>query len=94
MARVTRSSGRYPRHAGKTSRLSGQKGGKEATHTVSAFAAARQRLVLGQIKVADKSTGSRLDYADRTRGACALACFVAGSSLVTNVLTKSAIASS
>jgi predicted transposase YbfD/YdcC len=39
---------------GKTSRRSGQKGGKEAIHTVSAFAA-RQRLVLGQIKVADKS---------------------------------------
>jgi hypothetical protein len=39
---------------GKTSRSSGQKGGKEAIHMVSAFAA-RQRLVLGQIKVADKS---------------------------------------
>lgn len=39
---------------GKTSRRSGQKGGKDAIHTVSAFAA-RQRLVLGQIKVADKS---------------------------------------
>ena len=39
---------------GKTSRRSGQKGGKEAIHMVSAFAA-RQRLVLGQIKVADKS---------------------------------------
>ena len=31
-----------------------RKGGKEAIHMVSAFAA-RQRLVLGQIKVADKS---------------------------------------
>ena len=39
---------------GKTSRRSGRKGGKDAIHTVSAFAA-RQRLVLGQIKVADKS---------------------------------------
>ena len=40
---------------GKTSRRSHQKkGGKEAIHMVSAFAA-RQRLVLGQIKVADKS---------------------------------------
>jgi predicted transposase YbfD/YdcC len=39
---------------GKTSRRSYQrKGGKEAIHMVSAFAA-RQRLVLGQIKVADK----------------------------------------
>ena len=40
---------------GKTLRRSGQKtGGKEAIHMVSAFAA-RQRLVLGQVKVADKS---------------------------------------
>jgi predicted transposase YbfD/YdcC len=40
---------------GKTSRRSYQeKGGKEAIHMVSAFAA-RQRLVLGQVKVADKS---------------------------------------
>lgn len=39
---------------GKTSRRSGGKGGKGAIHTVSAFAA-RQRLVLGQVKVAEKS---------------------------------------
>jgi predicted transposase YbfD/YdcC len=40
---------------GKTSRRSYQKtGGKDAIHMVSAFAA-RQRLVLGQVKVADKS---------------------------------------
>lgn len=40
---------------GKTSRRSGQKkGGKAPIHMVSAFAA-RQRLVLGQVKVADKS---------------------------------------
>jgi predicted transposase YbfD/YdcC len=40
---------------GKTSRRSFQKkGGKAAIHMVSAFAA-RQRLVLGQVKVADKS---------------------------------------
>lgn len=40
---------------GKTSRRSHQKkGGKAAIHMVSAFAA-RQRLVLGQVKVADKS---------------------------------------
>ena len=39
---------------GKTSRRSGKKGAKEAVHIVSAFAA-RQRLVLGQVKVADKS---------------------------------------
>lgn len=40
---------------GKTSRRSyQQKGGKASIHMVSAFAA-RQRLVLGQVKVADKS---------------------------------------
>jgi predicted transposase YbfD/YdcC len=40
---------------GKTSRRSGgKKAGKAAIHTVSAFAA-RQRLVLGQVKIADKS---------------------------------------
>ncbi len=39
---------------GKTSRRSGGKAGKGAIHTVSAFAA-RQRLVLGQVKVAEKS---------------------------------------
>jgi predicted transposase YbfD/YdcC len=40
---------------GKTSRRSNQKkGAKAAIHTVSAFAA-RQRLVLGQVKVAEKS---------------------------------------
>jgi len=40
---------------GKTSRRSAHKrGGKAAIHIVSAFAA-RQRLVLGQVKVADKS---------------------------------------
>lgn len=40
---------------GKTSRRSGRKiGGTPAIHMVSAFAA-RQRLVLGQVKVADKS---------------------------------------
>ena len=40
---------------GKTSRRSGnKKGGKSAIHMVSAFAA-RQRLVLGQVKVASKS---------------------------------------
>ena len=40
---------------GKTSRRSGRKkGGNPAIHTVSAFAA-RQRLVLGQVKVAEKS---------------------------------------
>jgi len=39
---------------GKTSRRSGAKGGKEAIHTVSAFAA-RQRMVLAQTKVSEKS---------------------------------------
>lgn len=39
---------------GKTSRRSGKKGGLDTLHMVSAFAA-RQRLVLGQVKVADKS---------------------------------------
>jgi predicted transposase YbfD/YdcC len=39
---------------GKTVRRSGQKGAKGAIHMVSAFAA-RQRLVLGQVKVAEKS---------------------------------------
>ena len=39
---------------GKTSRRSGGKAGKGAIHMVSAFAA-RQRLVLGQVKVAEKS---------------------------------------
>jgi predicted transposase YbfD/YdcC len=39
---------------GKTSRRSGKKGSKEPIHMVSAFAA-RQRLVLGQVKVAEKS---------------------------------------
>ena len=40
---------------GKTSRRSGRKkGGNPAIHMVSAFAA-RQRLVLGQVKVAEKS---------------------------------------
>ena len=39
---------------GKTSRRSGRKGGKDAIHTVSAFAA-RQRLVLAQTKVNEKS---------------------------------------
>ena len=39
---------------GKTSRRSGNKGGKEALHLVSAFAA-RQRLVLAQTQVAEKS---------------------------------------
>jgi predicted transposase YbfD/YdcC len=39
---------------GKTSRRSGRKGGKDAIHMVSAFAA-RQRLVLAQTKVSDKS---------------------------------------
>jgi predicted transposase YbfD/YdcC len=39
---------------GKTVRRSYQKKGKEPIHMVSAFAA-RQRLVLGQVKVADKS---------------------------------------
>lgn len=40
---------------GKTARRSGdKKGGKTAIHMVSAFAA-RQRLVLGQVKVAEKS---------------------------------------
>ena len=39
---------------GKTVRRSSCKGGKAAVHMVSAFAA-RQRLVLGQIKVAEKS---------------------------------------
>src|ERR1700678_86060 len=39
---------------GKTSRRSGKKGGAKASiHMVSAFAA-RQRLVLGQVKVAEK----------------------------------------
>ena len=38
---------------GKTVRRSGQKGTKGAIHMVSAFAA-RQRLVLGQVKVAEK----------------------------------------
>lgn len=39
---------------GKTSRRSGKKGGANPIHMVSAFAA-RQRLVLGQVKVAQKS---------------------------------------
>src|SRR5664280_2492653 len=39
---------------GKTSRRSGRGGGKDAIHTVSAFAA-RQRLVLAQTKVNEKS---------------------------------------
>jgi predicted transposase YbfD/YdcC len=39
---------------GKTVRRSAQKGAKGAIHMVSAFAA-RQRLVLGQVKVAEKS---------------------------------------
>jgi len=39
---------------GKTSRRSGRKSGKDAIHTVSAFAA-RQRLVLAQTKVNEKS---------------------------------------
>src|SRR5271163_4078834 len=39
---------------GKTSRRSGKKGTKEAIHMVSAFAA-RQRLVLAQTKVDEKS---------------------------------------
>jgi len=39
---------------GKTVRRSGQKTGAKAIHMVSAFAA-RQRLVLGQVKVAEKS---------------------------------------
>lgn len=39
---------------GKTSRRSGKKGGTNPIHMVSAFAA-RQRLVLGQVKVAQKS---------------------------------------
>lgn len=39
---------------GKTSRRSSSKGGLSSIHMVSAFAA-RQRLVLGQVKVADKS---------------------------------------
>lgn len=39
---------------GKTVRRSGRKAGKDAIHMVSAFAAS-QRLVLGQVKVADKS---------------------------------------
>jgi len=39
---------------GKTSRRSGKKGAKEAIHMVSAFAA-RQRLVLAQTKVSEKS---------------------------------------
>jgi len=39
---------------GKTVRRSGEKGGKGAIHMVSAFAAS-QRLVLGQVKVAEKS---------------------------------------
>ena len=39
---------------GKTTRRSGQKGAKAAIHMVSAFAA-RQRLVLGQVKVAEKA---------------------------------------
>jgi predicted transposase YbfD/YdcC len=39
---------------GKTSRRSGRKGGNDAVHTVSAFAA-RQRLVLAQTKVNEKS---------------------------------------
>ena len=39
---------------GKTLRRSGRKGAKDAIHMVSAFAA-RQRLVLGQVKVSDKS---------------------------------------
>ena len=39
---------------GKTSRRSGKKGSKEAIHVVSAFAV-RQRLVLAQMKVSEKS---------------------------------------
>ena len=39
---------------GKTSRRSGRKGAREALHTVSAFAA-RERLVLAQVKTDAKS---------------------------------------
>jgi hypothetical protein len=39
---------------GKTSRRSGKKGSKEAIHMVSAFAA-RQRLVLAQTELDEKS---------------------------------------
>jgi hypothetical protein len=39
---------------GKTARRSGGKAGMDAIHMVSAFAA-RRRLVLGQVKVAEKS---------------------------------------
>jgi predicted transposase YbfD/YdcC len=39
---------------GKTSRRSGTKGNKDALHTLSAFSA-RQKLVLGQVKVSEKS---------------------------------------
>jgi hypothetical protein len=58
---------------GKTSRRSYQtKGSKEAIHMVSAFAA-RQRIVLGQVKVNEKSNEivaipALLDMMDRGRG--------------------------
>ena len=55
VASLTGASGEVIAIDGKTSRRSHQKAGaKAAIHTVSAFAA-RQRLVLGQVKVADKS---------------------------------------
>jgi predicted transposase YbfD/YdcC len=55
VAGLTGASGEVIAIDGKTSRGSShKKGGKAAIHMVSAFAA-RQRLVLGQIKVADKS---------------------------------------
>ena len=54
--RVDRSTGGMITIDGKTSRRSGRKkDGNPAIHMVSAFAA-RQRIVLGQVKVAEKST--------------------------------------
>lgn len=54
VATLTKTSAEVVAIDGKTSRRSGKKGSKEPIHMVSAFAA-RQRLVMGQIAVAEKS---------------------------------------
>ena len=54
VAELTRAPAELVAIDGKTSRRSGRKGSKDAIHTVSAFAA-RQRLVLAQTKVGEKS---------------------------------------
>ena len=54
VAGLTKTPGELIAIDGKTSRRSGKKGSKDAVHMVSAFAA-RQRLVLAQTKVGEKS---------------------------------------